>query len=188
MRDITQLLHQIDEGDPNAADRLLPLVYDELRKLAAAKMASERVDHTLQATALVHEAYVRLVGHDASRQWNGRSHFFVTAAEAMRRVLIQEARRRKAEKRGGNRQRADIDPQQLAAEERSQRLLEIDEVLDRLGSTDPEKAQLVKLRYFVGMTVAEAAEALEVSVATAERQWAYVRSWLQCELAMNRSS
>ena len=182
MSDVTLILKQIEAGDPSAADQLLPLVYDELRKLAAARMAGERPDHTLQATALVHEAYVQLVGPDASRQWSGRAHFFAAAAEAMRRVLIQQARRKNAIKRGGDLQQIDADLDQIATPLSDERVLELDEALTRLESTDPQKAALVKLRYFVGLSIAEAADSLNISTSTAERQWTYVRSWLQCEL------
>jgi RNA polymerase sigma factor (TIGR02999 family) len=182
MSDVTQLLRAIEQGDPAAADQLLPLVYHELRRLAAARMAREAPDHTFQATALVHEAYLRLVGPDGSRRWNGRAHFFAAAAEAMRRVLIQAARRRHAAKRGGDGQRVDLELDSLPLPERPERLLALDEALDRLAATDPAKAELVKLRFFAGLTIDETGEALGLSAATVERQWAYARAWLQCAL------
>jgi RNA polymerase sigma factor (TIGR02999 family) len=182
MTEFTQILCEIEGGDLAAAERLLPLIYDELRRLAARKMAEERKDHTWQATALVHEAYLKLVGAEAARQWHGRAHFFAAAAEAMRRVLIQQARRKKAEKRGGDGRRVDADLEQFAPLPPDERLLEIEEALQRLEKIDARKAGLVKLRYFVGLSVQEAADALGISKATAEREWTYVRSWLQCEL------
>jgi RNA polymerase sigma factor (TIGR02999 family) len=182
MSDVTRILQSIEAGNPKAAEELLPLVYDELRKLAAAKMAQEQPGQTLQATALVHEAYVRLVEPDAKRRWHDRRHFFVAAAEAMRRILIAGARRKKTIKRGGDRDRADVEPVELAAALPSRQLLALNDALDELANRDAVKAELVKLRYFAGLTIAEAAETLGVSTATAERYWAYTRAWLQCEL------
>ncbi len=187
MSNITRILSQIESGDASAAEQLLPLVYEELRKLASQKMAQENPGQTLQATALVHEAYIRLVGGEDARKWNGRVHFFAAAAESMRRILIQQARRKKALKRGGGLQRAEADVDQFASQLRPDRLLEIDDALERLADLDSQKADLVKLRYFVGMTVQEAADALGISVASAERQWVYIRSWLQCELSPSES-
>jgi RNA polymerase sigma factor (TIGR02999 family) len=182
MSDVTRLLSDIDQGDPDAAERLLPLVYDELRKLAASRLAQEAPGQTLQATALVHEAYLRLVGDDGTRRWGGRAHFFAVAAEAMRRVLIQAARRRHAAKRGGDRRRVDLELDALPLPERPERLLALDEALDRLAASDPRKAELVKLRFFAGLTIEETAEALQLSTATVERQWTYARAWLQCAI------
>jgi RNA polymerase sigma factor (TIGR02999 family) len=182
MSEVTRILKSIEEGNPQAADDLLPLVYDELRRLAAAKMARENPGQTLQATALVHEAYVRLVDPDGQRCWNDRRHFFIVAAEAMRRILITNARRKNAVKRGGDHQRADIDPAELAASIPSEQLLALNDSLDELTRRHPEKAQLVKLRYFGGLTVAEAADTLGISSTTAERHWAYARAWLQCQI------
>ncbi|MCH8048372.1 MAG: sigma-70 family RNA polymerase sigma factor [Planctomycetes bacterium] len=183
MSEVTRILKSLEEGDPQAADDLLPLVYDELRRLAAAKMAREKPGQTLQATALVHEAYVRLVDPQGQRCWNDRRHFFLVAAEAMRRILISNARRKNATKRGGDHKQADIDPDDLAASIPSEQLLALSDSLDELTRRHPDKAQLVKLRYFGGLTVAEAAEALGISSTTAERHWAYARAWLQCQIA-----
>jgi len=192
MSDVTRILSQIDAGDPRAAEQLLPLVYDELRKLAAAKLAQEKPGHTLQATALVHEAWLQLVGADTgakvdgqgrSSHWNGRGHFYAAAAEAMRRILIQGARRRNAEKRGGQWERIELDTALLPAHERSEKLLALDEALTRLENEHPEKARLVKLRFFGGMTNQEAAALLGISSTTADRHWAYARAWIQREMA-----
>ena len=179
MSDVTRILTQIDSGDPAAAERLLPLVYDELRKLAAAKLAIERPGQTLQATALVHEAYLRLVGDN---QYTGRRHFFAAAAEAMRRILIDQARRRDSLKRGGQLQRHDLDNVPISAPESAVDLLALDEALTRFQQLDPSKAELVRLRYFAGMTIPQAAEALGISTTTADRHWAYARAWLHAEL------
>jgi RNA polymerase sigma factor (TIGR02999 family) len=181
--DVTRILQSIEDGDPQAAEELLPLVYGELRRLAAAKMAHENPGQTLQATALVHEAYLRLVEPNAQRSWNDRRHFFVAAAEAMRRILITNARRKQAVKHGGDRNRADLEPIELAAAIPSQQLLALDEALNELGDLDPVKAELVKLRYFGGLTISEAADTLGISAATADRYWAYTRAWLQCRIA-----
>jgi RNA polymerase sigma factor (TIGR02999 family) len=183
MSDVTRILKSIEDGDPGAAAELLPLVYDELRRLAAAKMSQERPGQTLQATALVHEAYVRLVEPDARRSWNDRGHFIIVAAEAMRRVLITNARRKQTVKRGGDKNRVDVEPIELAAAIPSRELLALNDALTELAEHDPVKADLVKLRYFGGLTVAEAADTLGVSVATAERYWTYARAWLQCRIA-----
>lgn len=180
MADVTQILSQIESGDPTAADQLLPLVYDELRKLAAVRLANEKAGHTLQATALVHEAYLRLLGNDAAErmQWNGRGHFFSAAAEAMRRILVESARRKQQVKRGGDRQRISLERLQLAAPVPGDDLLALDESLQRLEAEDPAAAKLVALRYFAGLTMPQAAEALGISLRTAERNWTYARSWL----------
>ena len=176
MADVTQLLDAAAAGDPRAAAELLPLVYDELRKLAAARLSAEAPGQTLQATALVHEAYLRLaVG---AQSWDGRGHFFAAAAEAMRRILVESARRKKAEKHGGGLHRHDADALPIAAPEPAEDLLALDEALDRLAERDPVKADLVKLRYCAGLTIEQAAEALGISATTAKRYWAYSRAWL----------
>jgi RNA polymerase sigma factor (TIGR02999 family) len=184
MTDVTQILSRIEAGDPQAADALLPLVYRELRRLATAKLAQEKRGQTLQATALVHEAYLRLVRGPMPLDWNGRGHFFVAAAEAMRRILVERARRRGRLKHGGGRRRVELGDIALAsAEQPSVDLMALDEALTKLATLQPAKAELVKLRYFAGLTTAEAAQVLGVSVATAERYWAFARGWLFSELA-----
>jgi RNA polymerase sigma factor (TIGR02999 family) len=182
MNEVTHILSVVDKGDPHAAARLLPLVYDELRKLAAEKMAQETPGQTLQATALVHEAYMRLVDGNGARRWDNRRHFFAAAAEAMRRILIDKARRKDTAKHGGARQRLDLDDVEVAAGGRSPDLLALDEALTRFAAEDPVKAQLVTLRYFAGLSVQEAADVLGISRATADRWWSYARTWLYCEL------
>ncbi len=182
MQAVTQLLNNLEQGDPSAASELLPLVYDELRRLAAQKLASEPAGQTLQPTGLVHEAYLRLVGGETDPHWQGRRHFFAAAAEAMRRILVENARRKRSHKRGGGRQRLRIDELQVAAPEVDEMLLAIDEALGKLAAKDPVKAELVKLRYFGGCTMAEAADALGISKPTAERYWAYARAWLHQEV------
>ena len=186
MTDVTQILSRIEHGDPSAADRLLPLVYGELRKLAAAKMALESPGQTLQATGLVHEAYIRLVRVDANPSWNSRGHFFGAAAEAMRRILVESARRKERLKRGGDRQREPLDDIQIGVQGVSLDILALDEALETLSEKKPQIADLVKLRYFTGLTVDEAAQALGISRATADRHWTYARTWLHRELAMDR--
>jgi RNA polymerase sigma factor (TIGR02999 family) len=183
MTDVTTILSAVARGEPGAAEQLLPLVYDELRKLAAGKLAQERPGQTLQPTALVHEAYLRLVaspGREAggTPQFDGRGHFFAAAAEAMRRILVENARRKRSAKHGGGLRRLDVAEVPLAAPEPAADLLALDEALERLAARDPVKADLVKLRYFAGMTIEEAAEALGISAATAKRYWAYSRAWL----------
>jgi RNA polymerase sigma factor (TIGR02999 family) len=178
MNDVTQILAAIDQGDPHAAERLLPLVYEELRKLAAQKMAQEAPGQTLQATALVHEAYLRLVDVKTVQPWNSRGHFFAAAAEAMRRILVEEARRKASLKRGGGREREDLPESRLAAPEVGDDLVALDEALTQLAQTDALAAELVKLRYFAGLTSAQAADALGMSPRTADRTWVYARSWL----------
>ena len=182
MSDVTRILSAIEEGDPTAAEKLLPLVYGELRKLAAERMAQEKPGQTLQATALVHEAYVRLVDTAKVEHWNSRGHFFAAAAEAMRRILIGNARRRHALKRGGDAKQVDLDAIELADRPSDDKLLALDDALVRLTEKDPVKAELVKLRYFAGLTNQEAATTLGISTATAERYWAYARAWLQQQI------
>ena len=182
MADVTQLLDAAAAGDPKAAADLLPLVYDELRKLAAARMADEAPGQTLQATALVHEAYLRLVGTDASPRWDNRGHFFAAAAEAMRRILVDQARRKQAGKHGGGLARRELDHVEIATPEPNADLLALDEALARFEAVDPAKATLVKLRYFAGLSIPQAALALGISGTTADRHWAYARAWLHAEL------
>jgi RNA polymerase sigma factor (TIGR02999 family) len=178
MPDVTRLLDAAAAGDPHAAADLLPLVYDELRTLAAARMAAEAPGQTLQPTALVHEAYLRLVGPADERWWDGRGHFFAAAAEAMRRILVESARRKRGPAHGGHLARHDLDPEHTAAPDRSDHLLALDEALDRLAAVEPRAAEVVKLRYFAGLTVAEVAAALGISPRTADADWAYARAWL----------
>lgn len=182
MNEVTAILNAIEEGDHKAADQLLPLVYEELRKLAAARMAEEAPGNTLNATALVHEAYLRLVGPADAARWENRGHFFAAAAEAMRRILVDHARRKAAVRHGGGLERVDLHPDLTAAretQELKEDLLALDEALDRLARVDPLKAELVKLRYFVGLPLPEAAAALGLSERTAGRHWAYARAWLR---------
>jgi RNA polymerase sigma factor (TIGR02999 family) len=180
MNDLTGILSAIEQGDPHAAGQLLPLVYDELRKLAAQKLAGEKPGQTLDATALVHEAYLRLIGQE--QPFAGRSHFFAAAAEAMRRILIDNARRKRSLKRGGGLARQDIEEAELVAPEARVDLLALDEALTRLAATDRTAADLVQLRYFAGLSVPEAAAVLNVSLRTAERLWTYARAWLHREI------
>jgi RNA polymerase sigma factor (TIGR02999 family) len=182
MNAVTRILHGAAAGDPSAASQILPLVYDELRRLASQRLSAERADHTLQATALVHEAYVRLVEGDHTPHWNGRGHFYAAAAEAMRRILIDSARRKRRRKHGGELRRVDLDDAAPVARAADVDLLSLDEALTKLAATEPVKAELVKLRFFAGMTVPAAAEALGISRATAERYWTYARLWLYCEM------
>jgi RNA polymerase sigma factor (TIGR02999 family) len=179
---VTSILNAIDAGDPHAAAQLLPLVYDELRRLAAQRLARENPGQTLQATALVHEAYLRLIGDERGQHWDGRSHFFAAAAEAMRRILIDNARRKNRPKHGGDRRRVTGDVAAPRPEMPPEDLLALDEALDKLAKEEPAKAELVKLRFFAGLTMPEVAEALGVSLATAERHWTYARTWLYAEL------
>ena len=181
MSDVTQILHAIEQGDPHAAGQLLPLVYDELRQLAAQKLAQEKPGQTLEATALVHEAYLRLVGTGEEPHWDNRRHFFAAAAEAMRRILVENARRKQTHKHGGGRQRRDLDAEGLVAPEPKLDLLALDAALHRLAEHDPLKARLVELRYFAGLTGDQAA-ALGLSASSADRQWVYARAWLRREL------
>ncbi|HKI20470.1 MAG TPA: ECF-type sigma factor [Isosphaeraceae bacterium] len=182
MSDVTRILTAIDQGDPHAAEQLLPLVYDELRKLAAARLAQEKPGQTLQATALVHEAYVRLVDVDKAQKWDSRGHFFAAAAEAMRRILVDHARERASAKRGGTLKRLDIDAVDLATRAAPDELLAIDDAIAKLAREDSSAAKLVELRYFAGLTVDEAGKALGMSTATAYRHWNYARAWLHGEL------
>jgi RNA polymerase sigma factor (TIGR02999 family) len=182
MSEVTQILSAIAQGDPQAAEKLLPLVYDELRKLAAQKLAQEKPGQTLQATALVHEAYLRLVDGNKIQQWDSRNHFFAAAAEAMRRILVDNARRRRSERRGGQVQRLALEGLEAAAPATDDELLAVDEALTRLQQLDSPKAELVKLRYYAGLTIPEAAQVLGISVTTANRYWAYARAWLHEEL------
>jgi|SRR5579859_2580371 len=181
MSEVTQILDSMAQGEPQAAEKLLPLVYEELRKLAASKMARESPGQTLQPTALVHEAWLRLSGGEG-HVWNNRAHFFSAAAEAMRRILIESARRRKAIRHGGGQVRMDIQEIELAVPAGDDQLLAIDEALERFSTVDGQKAELVKLRYFIGMTIEEAARALGISEATAKRWWEYARAWLYTEV------
>ena len=178
MADVTRILSDIEAGDPHAAAELLPLVYDELRRLAAVRLAEEKPDQTLQATALVHEAYVRLVGGDRPRDWNGRGHFFAAAAEAMRRILVEQARRKARVRHGGQRARVSLSEQVPGPPESAEDVLAVSEALDQLAATDPQAAELVKLHYFAGLTFEEAAAVLGVSPRKAYTVWAFARAWL----------
>ena len=180
MSDVSQILQAIGQGDPHALGQLLPRVYDELRRLARQQLARERPGQTLDATALVHEAYLRLLGRKEPHSYKDRSHFFAVAAKAMRRILIDNARRKRSQKRGGGRQRQPLEA--VSAPEPDEDLLALDEALDRLAAQDPLKAQLVELRYFGGLTGEQAAEALGISPTTADRHWAYARAWLRTEV------
>jgi RNA polymerase sigma factor (TIGR02999 family) len=182
MSDVTHLLRAIEQGDPHAASQLLPLVYEELRKLAAQRLAHESPGQTLQATDLVHEAYLRLVDRAQAQYFNSRGHFFAAAAQAMRRILVENARRKHSRKRGGDRSRLDFDQLQLAAAEPREDLLALDEALLRLAATDRAAAELVQLRYFAGLTLPEAAKVLGISPRTAGRLWTYARAWLRREV------
>ena len=183
MNDVTRILAAIERGDPEAAEALLPLVYEELRTLAMQRLAQEKPGQTLQATALVHEAYLRLVGDDGRPGWNGRGQFFGAAAEAMRRILVESARRKGRARHGGGRRNVSLDRLDLAGHEASQAILDLDEALGRLAAEEPSVAELVKLRYFAGRTAAQAAEALGISVRTAHRDWAYAKAWLFQQLS-----
>ena len=179
MNDVTRILSAIEQGDPQAAAQLLPLVYDELRKLAAQRLVRERPGQTLQATALVHEAYLRLVETQKAQAWNSRGHFFAAAAEAMRRILVEQARRKQSLKAGGGRRRVDLADVELAVGGPGFDLLALDDALQQLARKDPRKAELVKLRFFAGLTVGQAAQALGIAPSTADEDWAYARSWLR---------
>jgi RNA polymerase sigma factor (TIGR02999 family) len=182
MNEVTRILSAIEQGDSRAAEQLLPLVYDELRKLAAQRLAQDKPGQTLQATALVHEAYLRLVGADDPPQWDSRGHFFAAAAEAMRCILVENARRKKRHKRGGDRVRQPLDEDTIAAPEPREDLLTLDAALTRLAEVDRRAAELVQLRYFAGLSIPEAAEALGIAPRSADRLWAYARAWLHREM------
>ncbi len=188
MNDVTRILSEVTKGDPHAAEQLLPLVYQELRKLATQRLAREAPGHTLQATALVHEAYLRLVDVEKAQQWDSRGHFFAAVAEAMRRILVENARRRRSEKHGGQVRRIDFAEAQSLAESPADDLLALDEALDQLAAEDPVKAELVKLRCFAGLSHQEAAQALGISRATADRYWAYAKVFIYCALEDARKS
>ena len=192
MSDVTRILSAIDQGDPHAAEQLLPLVYDELRKLAAQKLAQEKPGQTLEATALVHEAYLRLIGDQpaaqAREQWNSRGHFFAAAAEAMRRILVDNARRKQRPKHGGGRKRVELDEARCLAEEGAEQVLLVNDALDKLAQEAPEKAAFVKLRFFAGLSAQEAAEAMGISRATGDRYWSYAKVFIFCALEDARNS
>jgi RNA polymerase sigma factor (TIGR02999 family) len=185
MSEVTCILSAIDQGDRHAAEQLLPVVYDELRKLAAQKLAQEKPGQTLQATALVHDAYLRLLGSDQAQEWNGRGHFFAAAAEAMRRILVERVRHKRSLKAGGDRRRQELADIEVAVAGPRLDLLALDEALTKLAQQDQRRAELVKLRFFAGLTIAEAARVLGVSDATADNDWAYARSWLRLEIEGN---
>jgi RNA polymerase sigma factor (TIGR02999 family) len=188
MTDVTRILSAIEQGDPHAAEQLMPLVYEVLRQLAAQKMAQEKPGQTLQATALVHEAYLRLVDVDKAQHWDSRGHFFAAAAEAMRRILVDRAREKGRQKRGGKLKKLNIDAIDLATTAAPDQLLAIDEALAKLAADDPAAARLVELRYFAGLTVEEAGKAIGVSTATAYRHWNYARAWLHGQLSNSADS
>jgi RNA polymerase sigma factor (TIGR02999 family) len=183
MNEVTTILSALEHGESGAAEQLLPLVYDELRKLAAQRLAQENPGQTLQATALVHEAYVRLVDVEQAQHWNSRGHFFAAAAEAMRRILVEQARHKRSAKAGGQGRRLELHNEHMAAPGRNLDLLALDEALEKLAGQDRRKADLVKLRYFVGLTLREAAEAIGIAESTADADWAYAKSWLRVELS-----
>ena len=181
MKDTSSLLADAAAGDPRAAAELLPLVYDELRRLAQQKMANERAGHSLDATALVHEAYMRLIGDRGEQSWDNRGHFFAAAAESMRRILVENARRKARQKHGGGRRRVELEDCQVTLTAKPEQLLAVDEALERLEQEDPLAAKIVKLRYFTGLSIEEAAGVVKISRAGAYRLWAFARAWLQCE-------
>jgi RNA polymerase sigma factor (TIGR02999 family) len=186
MSEVTRILSAIDQGDPHAAEQLLPLVYDELRKLAAQKLAQEKPGQTLEATALVHEAYLRLVDVSQASHWDSRGHFFAAAAEAMRRILVENARRKCAIKHGGQRRRLDIELDRLEQPRHAQEVLAVNEAMDKLALVNAPVATLVNLRYFAGMTLEEAANVLKISIRTAQRYWDYARAWLHHEIRTSK--
>ena len=188
MSDVTQILSAIEQGDPRAAEQLLPLVYDELRKLAAQKLAQESPGQTLQATALVHEAYLRLVDVENAQRWNSRGHFFAAAAEAMRRILVENVRQKRSLKRGGDRVRIELDEVEPALQASDDEFLALHEALEKLEATGKRKAELVKLRFFAGLTNQQAAEVLGISASTADNDWAYARCWLRLEMSRDAGS
>ena len=185
MTEVSRIISQIEDGDPSAAEQLLPLVYEELRKLAAAKLANEKLGHTLQATALVHEAFLRLIGDEVESHWNSRGHFFAAAAEAMRRILIESARHKKSLKAGGEIDRISIHESAFVADGQSDDLLSLDEALQKLEQQSPRKAQVVKLRYFAGLTIPQTAEVLGIAPSTAIADWSYAKGWLKLEISKN---
>jgi RNA polymerase sigma factor (TIGR02999 family) len=182
MSEITRILSAVEQGDPSAAEQLLPLVYDELRRLAAQKLAQETPGQTLDATALVHEAYLRLAGPEGARHWNGRAHFFRAAADAMRRILVDRARARNSQKRGGAWRQVDLEQAAAVAQDPAEDVAAVSEALDLLAEHDAVKAELVKLRFFAGLSVEEAADLLGIARATADRYWRYAKTWLYCAL------
>ena len=184
MSEVTQILDAIGRGDAHASEQLLPVIYQELRHLAATMLAQEPVGQTLEATALVHEAYVRLVDAEAEPKWNHRGHFFAAAAESMRRILVEKARRKQRVKHGGEHHRVEIDDERLVCSVPADQILALDEALERFDQEEPEKAQLVKLRFFAGLSIEEASEALGISRATASRHWTYARAWLHDALCV----
>jgi RNA polymerase sigma factor (TIGR02999 family) len=186
MVDVTQILSQMEKGDPSAAEQLLPLIYDELRKLAAAKLACETPEHTLQATALVHEAYIRLVDLKPARRWNGRQHFLAVAAIAMRRILVDWARKKGSSKRGGDRSRIDLNDVELMSHSRPETVLAVDEALEQLAAHDPDSARVAELRLFSGLSLEEVAQSLGISTSTAHRRWLYARASLHDALTAER--
>jgi len=185
MSDVTQILQAIERGEPQATDELLPIVYEELRSLAAQQLSNENPGHTLQATALVHEAYLKLVGGGGEQGWNSRGHFFAAAAEAMRRILVDRARRRSAQKRGGGMQRIDLGGLELSVDSDPEQMLALDEALGRLREIDAQAESIVNLRFFAGLTLDQAARSLGVSERTAYRDWAFAKSWLYREMSGN---
>ena len=187
MNEVTRILSAIDRGDPQAAEQLLPMVYAELRKLAAQRLTNEKPGQTLQATALVHEAYLRLVGPDGGRGWDGRGHFFAAAAEAMRRILVESARRKRRDRHGGGRRRVHPDLDALTAAGPAEDLLALHDALDRFAAHDPVKAKLVELRFFAGLTLEQAAGCLGISLSTADRAWRYTRAWLYADMSGDES-
>jgi RNA polymerase sigma factor (TIGR02999 family) len=187
MSEVMHILSAIEQGDPHAAEQLLPLVYDELRQLAAARLGQEKPGQTLQATALVHEAFLRLVGTAQDQSWDSRGHFFAAAAEAMRRILLNRARAKKRIKRAGGRRHVDLDQVEIALDTNDEQLIALDEALAQLAVEDPEAARLVDLRFFAGLTLKDAAASLGLALRTAERQWAYARAWLYARLRQDDS-
>jgi RNA polymerase sigma factor (TIGR02999 family) len=187
MNDVTRILAAIEHGEPHATEQLFPLVYDELRKLAAAKLAQEKPGQTLQATALVHEAYIRLVDVGTAQRWESRKHFFAASAEAMRRILVEQARRKRRQKHGGSLGRVDLDEAQWITLATPEQMLAVDEALSKLAQEDPTAAEIVKLRYFAGVSLEEAAELLGIHRATAYRHWAYARAWIRADVRSDSS-
>jgi RNA polymerase sigma factor (TIGR02999 family) len=188
MSDVTQILSAIEKGDPQASEQLLPLVYDELRRLASQRLTAEKPGQTLQATALVHEAYLRLVGVQHEQRWDSRGHFFAAAAEAMRRILLNRARDKKRDKRGGERRRVDLDQIEIALDTNDEQLIALDEALTLLATEDSDAARLVNLRFFAGLTLKDAGASLGLAPRTAERQWAYARAWLYARLRQDEDA